>query len=140
MSIDCGPRMKMKPTKGSDGRRHLFLSDVPGEETTRHRQSNVEAQERAAPLPPQEDTRGVDSDFQPSVNKRLIMELSTLSFLSETPLCELIPMFQHAHKPRSLSLWSNIDDESESPESYVYRQECARNAPKSDLGKNIKLP
>ena len=66
----------------SDGSTYAdFLSDILGEEITKRRQRNVEARSKLAHFPFKRTLE--EFDFQPSVDKKLIMELATLSFLSE---------------------------------------------------------
>ena len=68
----------------SDGSTYAdFLSDILGEEITKRRQRNVEARSKLAHFPFKRTLEEFDFDFQPSVDKKLIMELATLSFLSE---------------------------------------------------------
>jgi DNA replication protein DnaC len=68
----------------SDGSTYAeFLSDILGEEIAKRRQRNVEARSKLAHFPFKRTLGEFDFDFQPSVDKKLIMELATLSFLSE---------------------------------------------------------
>lgn len=60
-----------------------FLSDILGEEIAKRRQRNVEAGSKLAHFPFKRTLEEFDFDFQPSVDKKLIMELATLSFLNE---------------------------------------------------------
>lgn len=60
-----------------------FLADILGEEIERRRQRNVEARSKLAHFPFKRTLAEFDFDFQPSVDKKLVMELATLSFMSE---------------------------------------------------------
>jgi DNA replication protein DnaC len=66
----------------SDGSTYAdFLSDILSEEIAKRRQRNVEVRSKLANFPFERTLE--EFDFQPSVDKKLIMELATLSFLSE---------------------------------------------------------
>jgi DNA replication protein DnaC len=60
-----------------------FLSDILGEEIAKRHQRNVEARSKLAHFPFKRTLEEFDFEFQPSVDKKLVMELATLSFLNE---------------------------------------------------------
>jgi DNA replication protein DnaC len=60
-----------------------FLSDILGEEIAKRHARNVEARSKLAHFPFKRTLAQFDFDFQPSVDRKLIMELATLSFLNE---------------------------------------------------------
>ena len=60
-----------------------FLSEILGEEIAKRHQRNVEARSKLAHFPFKRTLEEFDFDFQPSVDKKLVMELATLSFLNE---------------------------------------------------------
>jgi len=60
-----------------------FLADILSEEIAKRHQRNVEARSKLAHFPFKRTLAEFDFDFQPSVDKRLVMELATFSFLND---------------------------------------------------------